>query len=158
MLTLCESLEQHAADRNIKLYSAPLPDPIRGLYFSHGDFHTITLSTALATSAERTTVLAEELGHHHTTPINLFTAPVPLQRLYERRAAAWAVNALVPLSRIIAAWEAGVRSPWDLAEYLGTTEEFVKRAIELHAARHGPCTRVGDYLVTFDLLHIREVS
>jgi len=158
MLSLYESFEQHAADRNIKLYTAPLPDPIRGLYFSHGDLHTITLSTALGTSAERTTVLAEELGHHHTTPINLFTAPASLQRLYERRAAAWAANALAPLSRIVAAWEAGVRTPWELAEYLGTTEEFIVRALELHAARYGPAARVGDYLITFDLLHIREAS
>lgn len=158
MLSTLERLEQHAADCNIRLVTAPLPAPIRGLYYAPPEFVSITLSAALSTSAERATVLAEELGHHYTTPVNLFTAPAPQQRLYERRAAAWAANALVPLSRIVAAWEAGVRTRWDLADYLGATEEFVLRALELHAARYGPSTQVGHYLVTFDLLHIREVS
>ena len=156
MITHFESLEQHAADHRIVLYTAPLPDPIKGLYFSHGDFHTITLSSALGTSSERAAVLAEELGHHHTTPVNLFTAPAPLQALYERRAAAWAANALVPLSSIVAAWRSGVRSRWELAEYLGVTEEFTIRALELHRARCGLSALVDGHLITFDLLHIQE--
>jgi Zn-dependent peptidase ImmA (M78 family) len=158
LLTTLESLEQHAADCGIRLVTAPLPFPVRGLYFAPSEFTVIALSAALSTSAERAAVLAEELGHYHTTPIDLFTASAPQQRLYERRAAAWAANELVPLSSIVTAWEAGVRSLWELAEYMDTTEEFVVRALELHAARCGPSVRVGDYLITFDLLHIREVS
>lgn len=158
MLSLYESLEQHAADRMIRLYTAQLPDPIKGLYFSHDDFHAITLSSALDTSPERVTVLAEELGHYHTTPINLFTAPAPLASLYERRAAAWAANALMPLHSIVTAWRAGVRSRWELAEHLGVTEEFAVRALELHRARCGLSTHCDGCLITFDLLHIVEVS
>ncbi len=156
MLSLFESLEQHAADRKIKLYTTDLPDPIKGLYFSHDDFHAITLSNALETSPERVTVLAEELGHYHTTPINLFTAPAPVAAMYERRAVAWAANALIPLSSIVAAWRAGVRSRWELAEYLGVTDEFTVRALELYRARCGLSVCVDGCLITFDLLHIKE--
>jgi Zn-dependent peptidase ImmA (M78 family) len=149
LLSTLERLEQHAADCNIRLVTAPLPAPIRGLYYAPPEFTSITLSAALSTSAERATVLAEELGHYYTTPVNLFAASAPQQRMYERRAAAWAANALVPLAHIVAAWEAGVRTRWDL-------EEFVLRALELHAARYGPSTQVGGHLITFDLLHIRR--
>ncbi len=158
MLSLYESLEQHAADRKIELYTAPLPDPIKGLYFSRNEFHAITLSSALDTSPERVTVLAEELGHYHTTPINLFTAPAPISAMYERRATAWAANALIPLSSIVEAWRAGVRSRWELAEYLGVAEELTVRALELHRARCGLSVCVEGCLITFDLLHIEEVS
>ena len=157
MLTNFETLEQYATDHNIKLYTQPLPHPIKGLYFSREDFHAITLSSHLETTAQRATVLAEELGHYHTTPINLFTAPPEQSAMYERRAAAWAANALIPLPSIVSAWRAGVRSRWELAEYLGVTEELTDRALELHRARCGLFARVDGCLITFDTLNVQEV-
>ena len=158
MISTLEQLEQQAIDNNVYLLSAPLPDQIKGLLFASLEFTTITLNSTLITSPQRATVLAEELGHFHTTPIDLFTAPEHLQRQYELRAAVWAANEVAPLSSIVQAWQTGVRSHWELAEYLGVTEEFIVRALELHSARCGLSTRVGEYLITFDLLHIEEVS
>ncbi len=157
MLTNFETLEQYATDHNIRLYTQPLPHPIKGLYFSREDFHAITLSSHLETTAQRATVLAEELGHYHTTPINLFAAPPELSATYEHRAAAWAANVLVPLPSIVKAWREGVRDLWELSEHLGVPEDFTVRSIELHRARCGMSARVDKYLITFDLLHVREV-
>jgi hypothetical protein len=157
-MTTLEFLEQHADDHNIPILIYPLP--CRGLYYAcpAGGFCTITLNSRLETTGERCSVLAEELGHYHTTPIDLFIAPRSLQAAYERRAAVWAADTLLPPEKLVQAWRAGVREPWELAEYCDVTEEFARRAMELYAARYERGMTCGGYLITFDLLHIQEAS
>lgn len=157
-MIMFERLEQHCFDQRVILITHHLPWPIDGLYYATGDFASITLNASLETTCERCVVLAEELGHHHTKPPDLFTAPRTVQERYERLAAQWAANALVPLSTLITAWQAGIRDPWELADYLSVTEPFLHRALELYRQRYGPEVRMDNYLITFDLLHIREVS
>ena len=153
-----EALEQQATDNSIYLLTYPLP--LKGLYYACAEcgLYTITLNSSLETTCERCSVLAEELGHYYTTPIDLFSAAHDLQEAYERRAVAWAANALLPPAKLISAWRAGVREPWELAEYCDVTESFLKRAMELYAARYGRGMEYGGCLITFDLLHITEAT
>lgn len=155
-MTTYEQLEQAAYDNDIHLLTASLP--VNGLYFATDDYYTITLSTALQTTCERCCVLAEELGHHYTTPIDLFKAPNTLQERYERRAMQWAVQELVPLSRLIRAWQRGIRSAWELAEYLNVTESFLRRALELYEAQHGVCAHCDDYCIHFRPMEVTRYA
>jgi hypothetical protein len=156
-LTTLEDLEQYADDHHVRLLTCPLP--CRGLYYACPADNTrvIALSPVLETDAERAAVLAEELGHYHTTPIDLFTAPRRLQVAYERRAAEWAASTLLPVKKLVMAWRAGVRSAWELAEYCDVPESFTTHTLELYAARYARGITCDGCLVTFDLLHIREV-
>lgn len=155
-MTAFERLEQTAYDSNIYLLTASLP--VNGYYYSTEDFKTITLNTALNTTCERCCVLAEELGHHYTTPIDLFKASPHLQERYERRALQWAAYELVPLHRLVRAWQRGIRSVWDLAEYLNVTEAFLRRALELYEAQYGVCARCGDYCIHFRPMEVTRYA
>jgi len=154
-MTIYERLEQTTHDNNIHLLTAPLL--INGYYYSNAEynFNTITLSAALQTTCERCVVLAEELGHHFTTPIDLFSAPSTLQERYERRALQWAARELVPLHKLIKAWHRGIRSAWELAEYLDVTEAFLWRALELYRQQYGAVARCGTHCVYFNPLEVR---
>jgi hypothetical protein len=156
-MTTYERLEQSTYDLHIKLETYPLP-VLNGFYFATPDFASITLSTALKTTCERCCVLAEELGHHHTQPPDLFIASKAIRDKYEYLATQWAVNELVPLPRLIDAWNAGIRDSWDLAEYLDVTEPFIQKAVDLLEEHYGPCARCGKYYIHFRPMEIREVS
>ncbi len=156
-MTTLEALEQQALDNDIHLLTRKLP--CKGLYYAYPEdgLYTITLSSGLDTDCERCTVLAEELGHHHTAPVDLFLSSRCVQSACERSAAAWAVNALLPPEKLIRAWRAGAQDPWELAEYCDVTHQFAVRAMELYAERYNDGIILDGYLITFDLLHIREV-
>lgn len=147
-MTTFERLEQSTHDLHIKLETYPLP-VLYGFYYAMQDFASITLSTALQTTCERCCVLAEELGHHHTRPPDLFTASKAIQDKYERLALYWAVCELVPLSGLVTAWREGIRDAWELAEYLDVTEPFIQKAVNLLEERYGPCARCGEYCIHF---------
>lgn len=155
-MTTYERLEQAAFDNDIHLLIASLP--VNGFYYATTDFHTITLSNALQTTCERCCVLAEELGHYHTTPINLFTAPTQLQERYERKAIKWAAHKLVPLPKLVKAWQRGIRSAWELAEYLDVTESFLCKTLELYEAQHGRCVCCGNYCIRFKPVEVYEMD
>ena len=146
-MTTYEHLEQAAHDQHIILLIYPLP--VDGLYFATPDFFTITLSASLETTCARCSVLAEELGHHHTQPPDLFAVSKAVQDKYERLAAQWAVRELMPLPRLIDAWNAGIRDSWELAEYLSVTEPFIQKAVNLLEEQYGPCARCGEFIIHF---------
>lgn len=146
-MTTYEHLEQAAYDQHIILLTYPIP--VDGLYYSTPDFTSITLSSSLETTCARCCVLAEELGHYNTQPPDLFASPKLTQDRYERMAAQWAVNSLVPLCALIRAWQRGIRSSWELADFLGVTEPFICKAINLLEQRYGPVARCGEYCIHF---------
>lgn len=160
LITTYEQLEQKTYENNIILIKTYLPRGIKGNYFANTDYqiNTITLSKRLKTTHEKCTVLAEELGHHYTTHKDLFSVSKTIQDKYERRACEWAVNELVSLNRLIDAWIDGVRTPWDLAEYLDVTEPFLYSALKIHSEKYGPSTKYKKYKISFNLLNIEEVS
>ena len=142
-MTTFERLEQSAYKQHIELYTNPLP--VKGLYYADKDFAAITLSTRLKTESERCEVLAHELGHHYTCPPNLFEASKGIQGKYELKAAVWAVKTLMPPSKLLDAWEAGIRDEWELAEYLDVTVPFLRHGLEIYEEVYGQYIFIGKY-------------
>ena len=157
-MTTYELLEQKTYDNDILLLTNTLPPCINGYYCSNADYHlsTITINKHISTSCERCSVLAEELGHHFTTPVDLFSASKDMQDKYEHRACVWAACELVPLHKLISAWLAGVRSAWDLADYLDITEPFLHQALQIHQQHYGQAVKYKQYQILFDPLNIYE--
>lgn len=109
----------------------------------------IAIRKDIPTLKEKACVLAEELGHYHTTVGNILDQNIASNRKQERRARLWAYDKMIGLAGIIKGFEAGCQSRYELAEYLGVTEEFLQEAIDCYKEKYGPCIEVDDYTIVF---------
>lgn len=150
---LYEHLIQEAEQHGIDIYEEPLEPKIKGLYADQ----VIWINRYIATRAEKACILAEELGHYHTSVGNIIDQTKILNRKQERRARAWAYIKLVPLHKIIEAYSEGVRSRHELADYLNVTEEFLQAAINYYHGKHGQFVRVDKHIIYFDPLGVVEM-
>lgn len=109
----------------------------------------IAIRKDIPTQIQKATVLAEELGHYHTTTGNILDQTDVSNRKQERHARIWAYDKLIGLSGIIRGFESGCQSRYELAECLGVTEEFLQEAIDCYTAKYGICVQVDGYVIMF---------
>lgn len=102
------------------------------------------------TSTEKTCVLAEELGHHHTTVGDILDQSSAANRKQELRARLWAYNRLIGLHGIISAYKAGCCNAHEVAEYLDVTEEFLQEALKCYRSKYGLYTQFDNYTIFFE--------
>ena len=76
--------------------------------------------------------LSHELGHCLTGSFYNRYSPADLRQRHENRADKWAIRRLIPVSALDDAIAAGHTDLWDLADYFGVTEAFLKKAICLY--------------------------
>lgn len=108
-------------------------------------------------SKEKVCVLAEELGHYHTSCGNILDQKELSNRKQEHRARAWGYEKVVSLDRIVDAYKARCSTKEDLLEYLGVTDEYLMESIEYYKRKYGLFYRLDDkYLVTFEPLGVLE--
>lgn len=108
-------------------------------------------------NAEKTCILAEELGHHFKTAGNILDQTKIENRQQENRARGWAYEKLVPLKSIVQAHKQGIKNRFELAEFLGVTEEFLDAAINRYIEKYGLLASVGNYSVIFEPLGVLEL-
>lgn len=77
--------------------------------------------------------MAHEMGHCMTDSFYAGYSPYELRVKHERRADAWAANNIIPFRELCRAVKNGYREIWELAEYFGVSQEFVEKAIDIHA-------------------------
>ncbi len=109
----------------------------------------IAIRKDIPTQVQKATVLAEELGHYHTTTGNILDQTDISNRKQERHARIWAYDKLIGLSGIISGFEAGCQNRYELAEHLGVTEEFLQEAIDCYTAKYGVCVQIENYVIMF---------
>lgn len=114
----------------------------------HND--VIGLNKNISTNTERACVLAEELGHYHTTYGNIIDQNDVSNRKQERKARLWAYNKMIGLTGIIDAYKHDCSNLYEIIEYLGVTEEFFKDAIECYKQKYGAYTEVDNYIIYFE--------
>lgn len=130
-----------------------MPMRNKGLY-SDG---VIWINKGIPTTAEKYSILAEELGHYHTSSGNILDQRDMRNRKQELRARQWAYERLVPLSSIVQAHKAKVRGRFEIAEYLGVTEEFLQASIDRYRDKYGILTSIDNYIIFLDPLRVVEV-
>lgn len=141
-----ERLEDEACRDGIEIVNCRFNSPrIKGLYCDK----TIGLNLDINTSAEKTCVLAEELGHHHTSIGDILDMTDIGNRKQERQARLWGYNKLIGLSGLIKAYEAGCQNCFEMAEYLGVTDEYLCECLEVYRDKYGIGTTVDNYYVMF---------
>ena len=140
-----EELLREALEENLMVRELPLQASDGRI---KGD--RIAIRKDIETSVEKACVLAEELGHHHTTVGNILAQETPQNRKQERQARFWAYEKAIGLDGLIEAYEHGCRSWHDTAEFLEVTEEFLIDAVEAYRQKYGVGVRSGKYYVSFE--------
>ena len=100
-------------------------------------------------STEKACVLAEELGHHHTSVGDILDMTDVSNRKQERQARLWGYNKLIGLSGLVKAFEAGCQNRFEVAEYLGVTDEYLCECLDAYRDKYGIGTTVDNYYVMF---------
>ncbi|WP_302163752.1 ImmA/IrrE family metallo-endopeptidase [[Ruminococcus] torques] len=109
----------------------------------------IAIHDGLETTTEKACVLAEELGHYHTTVGDITDLSDSQNRKQERQARLWGYNKLIGLTGIIQAFRAGCHSRHETAEYLGVTEQFLQECIDCYTEKYGEYAKIDNYIIFF---------
>lgn len=110
----------------------------------------IAINRTLPTQAEKSCVLAEELGHHYTTTGDILDQSNAMNRKQEYRARLYGYNLKIGLAGLIKAYEAGCGNLYEMAEYLDATEEYLKEAMQCYHAKYGVYAVVDNYVIYFE--------
>lgn len=141
-----EKLEQEAFEDSVKVHDYYLgEESLKGIYIDGN----IAINTSVNNTVEKACVLAEELGHHHTSVGNIIDMEHVSNRKQERQARIWGYNKLIGLNGIIKAFEAGCQSVHEAAEFLEVTEEYLLEAIECYREKYGVCKDISNYTIYF---------
>lgn len=100
-------------------------------------------------TVEKTCVLAEELGHHHTSVGDIIDMTDIQNRKQERQARLWGYNRLIGLTGIINAFRAGCQNRHEIAELLDVTEEYLQECIDCYRDKYGEYVEVDNYMICF---------
>lgn len=121
-MNVYERLEEQSCKDGVDVIRCNLKSSkIKGLYCDG----TVGINSNIQTSAEKACVLAEELGHHHTTVGDILDIILSQNAKQERQARFWAYNKLIGLSGLIAAYDSGCTNRFEVAQFLDVTEEFL---------------------------------
>ena len=101
-------------------------------------------------TVEKACILAEELGHYYTTTGNILDQSKVENRKQERKARIWAYNKQIGLLGIVKAYQQGCRNRYEVAEYLGVTEEFLDDALKAYRSKYGIYAIVDNYIIYFE--------
>lgn len=110
----------------------------------------IAIRKDIETQAEKSCVLAEELGHHYTSSGDLLDQTDVLNQKQEYRARLYGYNLKIGLTGLIRAYEAGCRNLYEMADFLDATEEYLKEAIQCYRSKYGVCTAIDNYVIYFE--------
>lgn len=99
---------------------------------------------------QKACVLAEELGHYHTTVGDILDQTDISNRKQERTARLWAYNKQIGLSGLVHCFEARCQNIHEMADHLGVTEAFLQDALECYRQKYGICTSYQQYTIYFE--------
>ena len=143
-MTKYEKLLAHATSEGLTVKELPLKS-------SDGRIlrNRIAIRKDIETSVEKACVLAEELGHHHTSVGNILEQNDVWNRKQERQARIDGYRRLITLVNLIGAFEYGCRNRYEVAEYIGITEECLQGYLDNCKEKYGTLTVIDDYIIYF---------
>jgi hypothetical protein len=143
-----ETLEEMASDNHIEVIDGWdfESEKIKGLYCNN----VIALSKQINNTREKACILAEELGHYHTTTGIILDQNDTGNRKQEFHARMWAYDNQIGLQGLIAAYKARCMSQGDMAEYFNVTEDFLNEALDCYRKKYGIAIKVDNYVIGFE--------
>lgn len=146
-----ERLLIEAEKNSVYVHEKTLTSTIKGLYCD-----CFIWINKRQTAIEKNCVLAEELGHYHTSSGNILDQNKYVNIKQEKVARNWAYKKLVPLPKIIQAHKAGISNKYELADYLNVTEQFLDEAINRYKEKYGVSKNIEDVTIQFDPLCVYQ--
>lgn len=126
-MTTYEKLLSEAYENGITVKEKPLQSSDGRIYNNR-----IAIRKSIETTATKSCVLAEELGHYYTSVGDIIEQDNLNNRKQENIARKWAYEKIVPIEYIHFAISDGHKEIWDMAEYLDVDEEFLKEALKYY--------------------------
>lgn len=143
-MTELELLEDLAYNDDIDVLDASFESKRKGISMVSGDLAAVLLNNSrIKNSAEKTCVLAEEIGHVKTgTFIDCedYLDPSFVRYLKVKgkmRATEWAIKQILPLEKLMTYidrcfYESVGLDIWEMCDYLNLTPEFISSAIDYY--------------------------
>ncbi|MCM2675513.1 ImmA/IrrE family metallo-endopeptidase [Alkalicoccobacillus plakortidis] len=147
-----EKLLRETEHHEIDTYEKPMSEKIKGLYSDK----VVLINQNIDSNVEKTCILAEELGHYHTSSGNILDQKKLINRKQEKKARNWAYKRLVPISKIIKAYNSGIKNNYELASFLGVTEEFLVEALIRYKEKYGLTYETEQFIISFEPLIIKQ--
>lgn len=110
----------------------------------------IAIRKDIPTIKGKACILAEELGHYHTSSGNILDQSDISNRKQELRARMWGYDHLIGLIGLVSAAKAGCRNAYEVAEYLNVTEEYLIEALAAYRSKYGTGKAIDNYWITFE--------
>lgn len=110
----------------------------------------IAISKDIPTQAEKSCVLAEELGHHYTSFGNIIDQSDVRNQKQEYKARMCGYNLQIGLIGIIQAFEHGCQNSSEAAEFLNVPEDYFIDAIACYRKKFGIYTVLDNYVIYFE--------
>ena len=109
----------------------------------------LPLTRLFPPQAEKSCVLAEEIGHYCTTTGNILDQNDTMNRKQEYRARLYGYNLRVGLIGIIKSYEARCRNLHEMAEYLDVPEDYLIEVIDCYRSKYGQYIALDNYMIYF---------
>lgn len=148
-----EQLALEVYQNDVELFEEFMPSRLKGLYADN----IIWINKLIPSCVEKTCVLAEELGHHHTSAGDILDQGNTSNRKQELKARIWAYEKLVPLHEIIQAHKLQISNRYELAEFLNVTEDFLKDALNWYKSKYGLYETIDNFTICFEPLGVVEM-
>ncbi|WP_099224129.1 ImmA/IrrE family metallo-endopeptidase [Listeria costaricensis] len=100
-------------------------------------------------AAEKSGILIEELMHWKYSVGNIFSLDNMANIKQENFARKRGYEELVSIEDIITCFYANMREYFEVAEYLGVTEEFLRKTVSHYKEKFGPMYHHGRYIINF---------
>lgn len=124
------SLYRYAEKRNIEIVTFPLPETASmSIEAESGACYIGVDYSKIESVTDERVHLGHELGHCVTGSFYNRYAKMDIRQKHENRADKWAIRKLIPVEKLDTAVAEGHTELWDLADYFGVTEDFIKKAV-----------------------------
>nr|WP_130806481.1 ImmA/IrrE family metallo-endopeptidase [Senegalia massiliensis] len=148
-----ENLIRETEEEGIEIVEMKLTNNIKGLYADK----IIAINKNIDTNTEKKCILAEELGHYHTSSGDILDQSKLINRKQEKRARIWGYKKLVGMTKLINAYKNNITNRYELADFLDVTEEYIDEALEYYKEYYGISYKIDNYIIYFDPLSILEI-
>lgn len=110
----------------------------------------IAISKDLITDAEKYCVLHEEIGHFLKTVGDITDQTKIENRKQELVARRYGYKRAVSLFGLVSAFEYKAQTSYEIAEFLGVTEQYLKECIEDYKKQYGVYCMLEQYIIYFE--------
>ena len=129
MMTAAE-LYDFADNRDIMVIYGKLNRPALAIN-ENGNCTVVIDNKQVVSQADELVKAAHEIGHCETGAFYDINSLETRSRC-EYRADKWAIQKLVPIDELFKAFANGIKEIWELSEWFGVTEDFMKKACRFY--------------------------